>query len=128
MTREIKHYILIYRKPHILTYGSHQTTGTLQLLPHKQNFLNISYTSIEPSYDLSSDLSPVIATISTSPIYIPPTPRLHNSWTNWNDYRTKLHDDINLHISLKSCTEVEATNNYWSITRCSTTSHFNNTL
>jgi hypothetical protein len=39
----------------------------------------ISSTAIEPSYDLSADHSPVIATISTIPIYIQPTPRLHNS-------------------------------------------------
>ena len=45
----------------------------------------ISSTAIEPSYDLSSDHSPVIAPISTTPIYIQPTPRLHNSRTNWNN-------------------------------------------
>jgi hypothetical protein len=58
----------------------------------------------------------VIATISTTPIYIRPTPRLHNSRTNWINYRTKIHEEINLHISLKSCTEVEdATNNFISL-------------
>jgi len=58
----------------------------------------------------------VIATISTAPIYIQPAPRLHNSRTNWNNYRTKLHEEINLHISLKSCAEVEeATNNFISL-------------
>ena len=55
----------------------------------------------------------MIATISTTPIYRQPTPRLHNSRTNWNNYRTKIHEKINPHISLKSCTEVqEATNNF----------------
>jgi hypothetical protein len=76
------------------------------------NGISSIYTAVEPSYDLSSDHSPVIATISTSPIRIQPIPRLHNARTNWSNYRTKLHDEINLHISLKSCTEVEeATNN-----------------
>ena len=58
----------------------------------------------------------MIATISTSLLHIQPIPRLHNSRTNWTSYRTKLHDEINLHISLKSCTEVEeATNNFISL-------------
>jgi hypothetical protein len=58
----------------------------------------------------------VIATISTSPIYVEPIPRLHNSRTNWSNYRTILHEEINLHISLKRCTEVEeATNNLTSL-------------
>jgi hypothetical protein len=77
------------------------------------NGISSTYTATEPSYDLSSDHSSVIATISTTPIYRQPTPRLHNSRTNWNNYRTKIHEKINLHISLKSCTEVEvATNNF----------------
>jgi hypothetical protein len=78
--------------------------------------ISSTYTAIEPSYDLSSDHSPVIATISTSPMYVQPTPRLHNSRNNWSNYRTKLHEEINLHISLKSCTEVEdAKNNFISL-------------
>ena len=79
------------------------------------NGTSSTHTDTEPSYDLSSDHPPVIATISTSPIYqyIQPVPRLHNSRTNCSTYRTKLHDAINLHASLKSCTEVEeATNNF----------------
>jgi len=77
------------------------------------NGISSTYTVIEPSYDLSSDHSPVIATISISPIYKQHIPRLHNSRTNWKNYRTKLHEEINLHISLKGCTEVEeATNNF----------------
>jgi hypothetical protein len=80
------------------------------------NGISSTYTATEPSYDLPSDHSPVTATISTTPIYIQPTPKLHNSRTNWNNYRTKLHEEINLHISLKSCTEVEeATNNFISL-------------
>jgi aspartyl/asparaginyl beta-hydroxylase (cupin superfamily) len=49
----------------------------------------------------------VTATISTSPIYtyIQHIPRLHNLRTNWSIYRNKLHVQINLHISLRSCTE-----------------------
>jgi predicted NAD/FAD-binding protein len=58
----------------------------------------------------------VIATINTTPIYIQPTHRIHNTRTSWNNYRTKLHEEINLHISLKSCTEIEeAINNFISL-------------
>ena len=67
------------------------------------NGISSTYTDIEPSYDLSSYHSPVIVTISTSPIYLQSILRLHNSRTNWNTYRTKLQDAINLHVSLKSC-------------------------
>jgi hypothetical protein len=80
------------------------------------NGISSTYSAIESSYDLSSDHSPVIATISSSPIYIHPTPRLHTSRTNLCVYRTKFQDDINLRISLQSCTEVEvATNNFISL-------------
>jgi hypothetical protein len=38
------------------------------------NGISPTRTDIEPSYDLSSDHSPVIATISTSPMYTPHAP------------------------------------------------------
>jgi hypothetical protein len=77
------------------------------------NGMSSTYTAIEPSYDLFSDHSPVIATISTSPIYVRPTPRLHISKTNWHTYRSKLQEDIILTISLKNYDEVEkATHNF----------------
>jgi len=80
------------------------------------NGISSENTAVEPSYDLSSNHSPVTATMSTSPIYIQQIPRLHKSRTNWSNCRTKLHDEINLHTSLKSCTEVEeATNNFVSL-------------
>jgi len=39
------------------------------------NEISSTFTGTEPSYGLSSDHSPVIATISTSPIYIQPIPK-----------------------------------------------------
>jgi len=39
-----------------------------------KNGISSTYFDIEPSYDLSSDHSPIIATISTSPIHASPTP------------------------------------------------------
>jgi len=45
------------------------------------------YTDIQSSYDLNSDHSSIITTLSTSVIVRKPTPCLHNSKTNWNTYR-----------------------------------------
>jgi hypothetical protein len=42
------------------------------------NGISSTYTGIQSSYDLTSDHSPIIATISTS-VMVTPTPRLHNS-------------------------------------------------
>jgi hypothetical protein len=42
-----------------------------------------SYADIQPSYDLSSDHTPIIATLSTTIVTEESTPKLHNSRTNW---------------------------------------------
>ena len=70
--------------------------------------ISSTYLDIEPSYDLSSDHYPIIATISTSPIHAPPIPRLHNSRTNWCTYRAKLQEAIKINKSLKNSDDVEA--------------------
>jgi hypothetical protein len=33
--------------------------------------------------------------------------RLHNSITNWNDYRTKIYETVNFNISLKHNAEID---------------------
>ena len=71
------------------------------------NGISSTYFDIEPSYDLSSDHSPIIASIGTSPIQVSPTPRLHNSRTNWRTYRTTLHENIQLTQRLKNSADVE---------------------
>jgi hypothetical protein len=69
-----------------------------------------------PIYDLSSDHTPVISTISTEIVHKTTTPRLHNRRTNWDDYRIKIETAINLNISLKSPEELDiALINYISI-------------
>jgi hypothetical protein len=70
------------------------------------NGISTSYMGIVPSYDLSSDHTPVIATISTEIINKKTTPRLHNIRTNWDDYRIIVEEAINLNISLKSPEEL----------------------
>lgn len=56
---------------------------------------------VTPSYDLTSDHSPIIATISCFVIHKIPTPRLTNKKTDWEKFRTKIREKINLHVSLK---------------------------
>ena len=65
------------------------------------NGISSTYTDIQSSYDLASNHSPIIATLSTSVIVRQPTPRLHNSKTNWDTYRKIIQDKINLSIKLK---------------------------
>jgi hypothetical protein len=62
---------------------------------------------IEPNYDLSSDHTPVIATIGATLITVTKTPKLHTAKTNWQEYRNTLDDQINLNISLKTPEEIE---------------------
>jgi len=57
---------------------------------------------IEPNYGLSSDHTPVIATISTTLITVTKTPKC-----NWQDYRNVLDDQIKLNISLNTPEEIE---------------------
>lgn len=71
--------------------------------------ISSSYMEVIPSYDLSSDHSPIIATISSFAIHKKPHPRLHNNRTNWDEYRTKIQNDITLNVSLKSSNEIDET-------------------
>jgi hypothetical protein len=71
---------------------------------------------VVPSYELSSDHTPVIATRSTEVVIKKNTPRLHNRKTNWTDCQTKNEEAIHLHTSLKSPEELDtALTNFTSI-------------
>jgi hypothetical protein len=48
------------------------------------------YTNIVPSFDQSSDRTPIIATINSSVTIRHNTPRLNNYTTNWEMYREEL--------------------------------------
>jgi hypothetical protein len=69
------------------------------------------YTDIKPSYDLTSDHSPIIATISSSIITRKPTPGLHNSKTNGETYRQTIQEKAKLSIKLKDNEQVEPETN-----------------
>ena len=68
-----------------------------------------SYLDITACYDLSSDHSPIIATVSEIVINKQPTPMLHNRKTDWDVYKEAIQHGINLHTSLKSPQEIEHT-------------------
>jgi hypothetical protein len=75
------------------------------------NGISSTFTDIQSSYDLTSDHSLIIATISTSVIVRKPTPRLHNSQTNWDTYRPIKQDKVNLLVKLKEQEDVELETN-----------------
>jgi hypothetical protein len=56
------------------------------------NGISSEYMEVEPSYDLSSDHSPVIATVRSYAIHKTPRSKLHNQKTNWEQYRIKLQE------------------------------------
>jgi transposase-like protein len=68
-------------------------------ISHRRYTEFLQDTDIQPSYDLTSDHSPIIATI-TSIITRKPTPRLHNSKTNWETYRQTTQEKAKLSIKL----------------------------
>lgn len=69
--------------------------------------INKSYADIESSLDLSSDHSPIIATISANIIKKTKPAILHNSRTNWDYFREILDNQISLKISLKTADEID---------------------
>jgi hypothetical protein len=53
-------------------------------------------------FELSSDHTPVIATVSATTIPKPPTPKLTTSHTDWGMFRTYINERINLHLCIKN--------------------------
>ena len=71
------------------------------------NGISSTYTDIQTSYDLHLDHSPITATLSTLVIVSKPTPRLHNTKTNWDTNRQIMQDEVNLSIKLKEHGNIE---------------------
>ena len=75
-----------------------------------------TYVDIQASCDLTSDHTPIIATISTSSAVRQPPPRVYNLQTNWETYRKLVRDKANLAIKLKEREDVElGTNSFVSV-------------
>jgi hypothetical protein len=60
-----------------------------------------NYIQIEANWNLSSDHTPIITTLSTHIIHKPKTPRLTSPKTDWNAFRSHIHETIKLNIKLK---------------------------
>lgn len=71
---------------------------------------------MQASLDLTSDHSPIIATINTTVSGRQTPPKLHNSQTVWEIYRTLVRDTINPATKLKEQEDVQiATDNFMCI-------------
>lgn len=73
-------------------------------------------TMIEPCFDLSSDHTPVILTISSDLNMVTPPPRLSNKFTDWNNFRQILDDKISCDIRLKEERDIDRIVDY--LTTC----------
>lgn len=69
--------------------------------------ISTNYMDILPSYDLSSDHSPIIATISSFVIHKESIAKLHTKKTNWDKYRYLIEEQINLDIRLQTPNDVD---------------------
>jgi len=67
-----------------------------------------SYADIQPSYDLSSDHTPIITTLSTTLMTKRPTPRLRNSRTDWHRYKSEISNQVNGTWKLKTREDIDA--------------------
>jgi hypothetical protein len=75
-----------------------------------------SYLEVNSNFDLSSDHTLVIGTISTTLINVNKVHRLHNKSTDWQTYKKLIENKLNLKISLKTSEELEKeTENFISI-------------
>jgi hypothetical protein len=74
-----------------------------------------NYVRIESVFELSSDHSPIIATIGAQvfPRVVPPTLVTHN--TDWNVFRAYITDHTNLNLRFKECSELYEATHYFTI-------------
>jgi exonuclease III len=68
---------------------------------------------IHSSFDLSSDHTPVIVSLSTAAIATPLPPRLTTRHTDWNIFQNYLEDKTNLNIRLKSPADLDEAVHYF---------------
>jgi hypothetical protein len=71
------------------------------------NGISSNYISETASFDLTSDHSPIIATISTSVMLRKPKFRLHNSKTNWDLFRKLIEVNTKLITKLKEPADIK---------------------
>jgi len=90
----------------------------LTKLPNLLDFLVVrgilaNYIQIESAFELSSDHSPVIATIAASTINKAAIPMLTTTHTNWDMFWAYINEHINLRIRIKECAELDEAIQYF---------------
>ena len=72
-----------------------------------------NYVRIESVFELSSDHSPIIATVGAQvfPRVVPHTLVTRN--TDWNVFRAPITDHINLNLRIKQCSELDDATQYF---------------
>ena len=66
-----------------------------------------NYIQVESAFELSSDHSPVIATIGASTLNKAAFPTLTTTHINWDMFRAYINEHINLHLHIKELAELD---------------------
>jgi len=74
---------------------------------HSTNGISTTYTNKQASYDLTSNHTPIITTISISVTVRQPPPRLHNSQTKCETFRKLVNNKVKLAVKLKEREDVK---------------------
>jgi hypothetical protein len=69
--------------------------------------LSSSFIDVTEEFDLDSDHSPIVLTLSETIIKKPRNPTLTNNHTYWDKFRKTLTDKINLRVALTTTDELE---------------------
>lgn len=70
------------------------------------------HSTINSNYDLESDHSPLIITLSADIIWREPPPRLCNNRTNWEIFQRIINENITLNFRMTESTDIEAAVSY----------------
>lgn len=110
--RELRRTMLANNYHHISTGEPTYWPTDRRKLPDLIDFcvikgISTNYLEAVSCLDLSSDHSPVIVTLSTQIINNQKPPTLCNRKTDWDQFRTKIVEDIDLKIPLKTEAEID---------------------
>ena len=78
--------------------------------------ITASYIQVESNFELSSDHTPVIATLSRYQINNPSMPTLSTKQTNWDNFRTYIDEHINLNLRIKEPHELDEATQHFTTT------------
>ena len=100
------------------TGGPTYSPTDLTKLPDLLDFLvargiPANYVQVVSAFELFSDHSPVIATISASITNKAATPTLATTHTNWDMFRAYINEHINLRLRIKECAELDEATHYF---------------